>query len=216
MNTLTSHAGLRFGRLVVLKKAQSAVHGRSSKWLCFCDCGNAKVVGIDLLRSGNTRSCGCLHRELMSKHFTKHGQSHTPEYHAWHDMLRRCYNQKNKHYKDYGGRGIKVCQRWRDSFEEFFADMGHRPEGLTLERTNNELGYMPGNCEWATPLQQAHNRRDNNPLGMKGVTLTRSCTFQVTCKAKYIGTYKTLREAARAYDTAAIRLLGENARINGV
>lgn len=148
-----------------------------------------------------------------------HGRSNTPEYHAWHDMIRHCYNPKNSGYKDYGGRGITVCERWRHSFENFFTDMGSRPVGMSIDRENNDLGYSPDNCRWATAKQQMRNQRIRNPLGKGVIHRTRnsySANIKVDGKLIRLGHFKTATEAARAYDRAAVQHWGDDARINGV
>ena len=145
--------GQRFGRLLVLAHAGLDSGGRS-RWRCLCDCGGLAVVTGNSLRTAHTRSCGCLATDRRRRH----GRSESSTYESWHQMKSRCQNPKNKNYRNYGGRGIGVCDRWL-LFENFLADMGERPDGLTLERKHNDLGYEPGNCTWATAKEQANNRR---------------------------------------------------------
>ena len=149
--------GQRFGRLTAVSLYSRATQHprRNARWLCQCDCGSQATPTLINLTSGNTLSCGCLRREL----FQTHGQTGTPEYHAWGAMIQRCTNPKDHRYKNYGARGITVCKQWQRSFKRFFADMGPRPEGLTLERIDNNIGYEPRNCTWDTYSQQNRNRR---------------------------------------------------------
>ena len=161
-------SGLRFGRLVVRCRTKGHSNDSSVFWLCVCDCGVEKAVSGSRLRSGDTKSCGCLRleklRRLAPMASFKHGLSYSREYRVWAVAKDRCGNAKNFNYKDYGGRGIKMCASWRNSFESFYEDMGPCPPGLTLERKDNNKGYVIGNCKWATRKEQANNRRNSRLL----------------------------------------------------
>jgi hypothetical protein len=169
--------GQRFGRLVALGFAGLMRVGKQgvtrATWLCRCDCGNELVVVSGRLVSGVTQSCGCLMRQRVSEAHRTHGMSGTPEHAAWLNIRNRCRNPNTTHYADYGGRGIKVCDRWRDSFADFFADMGPRPSANhTIDRIDNGGDYEPGNCRWATMSEQCNNRRTCRNLTFQGETHT--------------------------------------------
>jgi hypothetical protein len=164
--------GKRFGRLVGVCYAgvDAGKSGRAARWMFQCDCGNEHEADGHSVRSGNTSSCGCLSRDTAIALHTEHGMCESPTYYSWGTMIQRCTNPTNTNFKHYGARGITVCERWM-SFENFLADMGERPIGLTLERKENDLGYTPSNCKWATKLEQANNTRlrHDNITGVKGV-----------------------------------------------
>lgn len=143
--------GLVFGRLTVVSWASTNKCG--ARWNCLCICGNTVIVNGGHLRSGTIKSCGCLQRLPFR---------HTLTYSSWNSMKSRCLNPKFPKYKNYGGRGIKICERWM-KFDNFLEDMGERPEDKTLDRyPNNDGNYEPGNCRWATSAEQQHHRKPKN------------------------------------------------------
>lgn len=164
-----SLTGKRFGRLVVHEAHR--IRPKALHYRCLCDCGNTKLIGASELRRGCTVSCGC--QKLESARLTNrtHGQSKTPEYRCWAHMIGRCCTPTESSYHRYGGRGITVCDRWRNSFENFQSDMGPRPSlRHSIERKDNDGPYSPENCYWGTVREQSNNRRDNIHLTWNGVT----------------------------------------------
>lgn len=167
--------GGRFGRLLAISKApRSNGNNPRTQWNCRCDCGNEVVVGTMNLVRGRARSCGCAQKQIVTRLNTKHGKSKSSEYKAWRAMTARCTIKSNASYANYGGRGIQVCERWK-SFENFYADMGDRPVGMTIDRFPDKNGnYEPGNCRWATREQQDTNKRTNIYVTWNGKTMTYS------------------------------------------
>ena len=167
INDLT---GKVFGRLTVIEYLGNSTHGPVN-WRCKCSniingietCGNELIVSSNALSSGNTTSCGCYRKELTvafnKQSKTVHGMGTVPEFKAWYHMIQRCTNEKHQSYKHYGERGIKVCDRWLASYENFLEDMGHRPEGRSLDRIDNDGNYCKANCRWATVAEQNDNKR---------------------------------------------------------
>jgi len=148
--------GQRFGKLTVRSRVGRNNQGEAT-WHCRCDCGGDTLVSTARLRNGNTKSCGCLTN-------TTHGMTGTKIYETWHSMKKRCNNPRNKNY---GERGISVCERW-EKFENFYEDMGDQPEGLTIERIDNGGNYEPENCRWATQAEQTRNTRRSIRIKYKG------------------------------------------------
>lgn len=155
MSKIKPIVGLTFGRLTVVSFAY-VDRNRRYHWNCECACGAKNIVRGSALHSGNTKSCGCL--KFDTKNNLQHGMFGTPEYETWARMIQRCTNENDKSYINYGARGIKVCDEWRNSFDAFYKALGPRPDGMSLDRINNDGNYEPANCRWATKSQQAQNR----------------------------------------------------------
>lgn len=170
MPKLIDISGERFERLLVIERAD--VPKLKPHWLCECDCGRRVVVNGSDLKLHKHRSCGCLHAEWVASNMTRHGLSKHRIYGIWQGMLRRCEVPSFKKFENYGGRGIKVCERWR-KFTAFAEDMGLPPtKSHTLDRINNDGNYEPENCRWATDTEQRNNRRDTFSLTFDGQTMS--------------------------------------------
>jgi hypothetical protein len=157
-------SGQRFGSLTAVGLASRQ---GDALWECTCDCGEVTVVRGSALGGGHTTSCGCRARQALAENrydWTKHGMARSPEWYSWSAMRARVLNPNHHAYNRYGGRGITICPEW-DSFEQFYADMGPRSEGLTLDRIDSDGNYVPGNCRWADWSTQRRNQRRNRPTG---------------------------------------------------
>lgn len=154
--------GKRFGKLVVIGRSKFNIRSKPA-WDCICDCGNKKSMSGSLLKNGNSTSCGCKTIETA----TTHGMAGTHTYNVWTRMHNRCSNTKERQYKNYGGRGIKVCHEWK-SFEVFYKDMGHQLRGMSLDRINVDGDYCKDNCRWVSMAEQQSNKRNNTYVEHNG------------------------------------------------
>lgn len=165
--------GQKFGRLTALYRLHNVTSKRKrTYWLCICDCGNLTEVETGNLRSSNTNSCGCYNKQRAKESNQKHGKCKTRLYNIYNNMKQRCTNKNNERYKDYGGRGIVVCNEWLDSFQTFHdwaMENGYK-EGLTLDRVNNNKDYSPDNCHWADIKAKNRNKRSNRNITINGET----------------------------------------------
>lgn len=192
----------KYGRLTVVERLQ----GKPRQVRVTCECGAQKVVSAYNLERGYTKSCGCLKvdkaREMCVSRNTRHSMSHRPEYRCWKHIKARCLNPNSKDYKLYGGRGMTICEQWKDSFQAFYADMGQRPgKGFSVERRDSNKGYNPENCYWATANVQSNNTSRNRRLSVFGGEFT-----MAQAAREFSTPYSTLRSrvAAGWSDEAAV------------
>lgn len=163
--------GKQFGRLTVLHEAGRDKHS-NALWQCECSCGVIKTYIASKLRSGTTRSCGCLHNEELRQRKITHNMTNTAEYEAWRGMIKRCTNPNCKSFKDYGARGIKICEEWLSSFVAFYNSVGPKPTPAhEIDRINNNGNYEPGNCKWSISKEQCNNMRRNHKIVFNGESM---------------------------------------------
>lgn len=202
--------GQKFGRLTVLARLENNKHG-NRRWACACDCGKASTALSRQLVSGHTASCGCYNRDRI----TKHGMHKSTEYGIWAQMIERCHNPKGgDKYDRYGGRGIEVCARWRESFSNFYADMGARPSlEHTIDRQDNNGPYSPDNCKWETWHHQYRNRRQTVWIEFKGEKLCQKdwCSRYALDEATFTARLKRGWSLDRALTEPAAVQRGKNA-----
>lgn len=190
--------GERYGRLVISHEVQSPVKGHRM-FVCNCDCGSTVTARLNGLRTGNTKSCGCLMRERTATINRTHGGTGTRTHARWKSMMARATNPNIVGAKHYSLRGITVCERWRQ-YENFLADMGECPINHTLDRIDNDQGYQPGNCRWATVQEQGRNKRRHSSTGVQQLPSGNWRAFISTdqCRNKHIGTFPTMEQAIAA------------------
>lgn len=162
--------GQSFGQLTVLSRAEN--NGIAVMWNCVCSCGTVKSVSAGNLTKGSTVSCGCYRIKNTISRLSTHGMRYTPTYRAWIAMRRRCFVESDDSFKDYGGRGVTVCDRWVNSFDNFLSDMGVRPDGKSLDRIYVNGPYSPENCRWSSLVEQARNKRNSRFITYDGETLS--------------------------------------------
>ena len=169
--------GQKFGKLTVVEKAENN-KWNEAVWRCKCECGNETFVSSKVLRLGHSRSCGCYKGEAIKKAKTKHGKSNTKTHKTGREIKSRCFYHSNQAFRDYGGRGITMCERWQNSFEAFYEDVSKLPhfgeKGYSLDRIDNNGNYEPNNVRWATSKEQNNNKRNNRKLNYNGETHTLS------------------------------------------
>lgn len=208
-------SGQKFGRLTV-HSLVGVNKNKAAVWSCRCDCGNlVEAIGFNL-RNGNTKSCGCLLKEFATNLNLAHGHAaeisgnKSPTYRTWRSMINRCYRPQEDSYQYYGGKGITVCDRWRNSFADFLSDMGERPQGKTLDREESNGNYEPSNCRWADAKTQSRNRgkSKNNKSGYQNVHWRKNrwlVLFSIDGKKKYFGSFTDV-DAAGAVANEVRRL----------
>ena len=222
MGKILDLTGQKFGRLTVLGLCEQDKNKPGTRWLCQCSCGNtSKVLAGNLRKESGTKSCGCLAIERSTKHGkNKKGVSRRGAYYSYCGMKQRCLNIKHHKYKNYGGRGIAVCDHWKESFANFYKDMGDPPTSShSIDRIDNNGDYSKDNCKWSTPKEQRANqravthrkiyaKRSDNTSGPPGVVWAKkSSTFEVSYKGKYIGRAKNFFDACCIRKSAELKMV---------
>ena len=212
-------SGVRFGRWIVVRRAPPLPYG-DTKWFCRCDCGTGRLVLAGNLLSGGSTSCGCLARELAAARSLVHGHARsggvTPEYRCWRCIIARCTNSNHVAFKDYGARGIHICDRWRSGdgirsgFQCFLLDMGLRPLGCSIDRIENDRGYEPGNCRWGSAKEQRKNQRPCDRAGERNANakLTWAAVREIRTLAGQMARTKIARRFGVSHPTVHRVLAG--------
>jgi len=222
MYNIVDLKGVKFGRLLVIKDSGVRSSSRRIKWKCQCNCGNDIIVSSDRLIIGHTKSCGCLRRDNYSKNGRRNATIHgcasrgklTKEYIIWRRMIQRCTDINDKAYHNYGGRGITVCDRWRESFQNFLDDMGECPDGCSIERIDNNNGYNPDNCEWATSHKQHRNMRTNVWVVLHGESMIMADAIRLLSMNKTT-VYSYMRRHDFTHQEAVNYYSGNNNAVRG-
>ena len=174
MPKLIDLTGQTFNRLTVIHRVKNNKHGKAC-WECKCKCGTVTIVPTGAIKSGRTKSCGCLKDELLIKRNVTHGMAYSLEYGIWAAIIKRCTNPRTQNFKHYGGRGIAVCNEWRNDFMAFYNHVGRRPSAkYSIDRIKNDGNYEPGNVRWTTQDVQTNNSRKNHNITIYGWTLSLS------------------------------------------
>lgn len=175
MRKFRDFTGERFSKLIVINLDHTKLFNgkKSFYWKCQCDCGNICIVQSSNLRAKHVKSCGCLYKEVNRSYMIKHNSLKTKEYKSWECMKSRCFNPNNWRYRHYGGRGITVCDKWKNSFSNFLKDMGNKPSSkYSIDRINTNGNYEPSNCRWTTITEQNYNKRNTVYLEYNNKTQT--------------------------------------------
>lgn len=193
--------GQKYGRLTVVEQVGKAKNG-TYVFRCVCDCGGEKDVHSSALRNNLTRSCGCLYKESRKTCNSAHGMAGTTTHNSWLGMKQRCYYEKHDYYPSYGGRGIRVSERWLNSFQNFFEDMGEKPEGYSLDRVDVDGDYTPENCVWSTQQEQSRNTRKHKEnsagVGLHKATKKWYASICVDGKSVWLGLFLKEEDARKA------------------
>lgn len=217
----SDYEGHVFGRLLVRLDLGTVYNEKQThkKRMVLAEClncaGSVKSYIVASLKSGATKSCGCLQKEIASKRLHQHGKSNTSTYSVWKGMNHRCFDSNHPAYKHYGGRGITVCERWANSFENFLADMGERPTNSEIDRTDNQQGYSPDNCKWVSVSENRFNqrKRKDNTSGKTGVRWKKTIKKWVVEIAKngklyHLGNFENLDDAIQRRKQAELEFFG--------